>query len=95
MRTPRAALGAAAFALLAVAFISACSDSGGDEALPTPTDGPPSAEEQAYLDEVLEIDTLIGAVVVSVEGALEGSYATRGRLFDLVGEQDVYGVFEM
>lgn len=93
MRNPKAALGAVAFALLAVAFISACSDSGDDDTAPTPTEGPPSAEEQAYLDEILEIDTLIGAVVVGVEGALEGSYATRGRLFDLVGQQDVYGVF--
>ncbi len=92
-RNLKATLGAAAFALLAVAFIAACSDSGGDEALPTPTEGPPSVDEQAYLDEVLEIDTLIGAVVVSVEAALEGSYATRGRLFSLLDESDVHGTF--
>ena len=94
MRKPKATLGAAGFLLLAVALISACTDPGDDPAPPTPTEGPPTAEEQAYLDEILEIDTLIGAVVVSVEGALEGSYATRGRLFSLIDEQDVYGVFE-
>ncbi len=85
---------AAALLVLALAFLVACSDSGDGDAPPAATEGPPSAEEQAYLDEILKIDTLIGAVVVGVEGALEGSYATRGRLFDLVGQQDVYGVFE-
>jgi hypothetical protein len=86
---------AAVLLLLALIVLVACSDSGDDADSPTSTDGPPSVEEQAYLDEILEIDTLIGVVVVSVEGALEGSYATRGRLFDLVGNQEVYDVYEM
>ncbi len=85
---------AAAFVLIAVTFVAACSDSGNDEVPPPATERLPSADEQVYLDEILEIDTLIGAVVVSVEFALEGSYATRGRLFSLVGEQDVYGTLE-
>jgi len=86
---------AAALALLAVALISACSDSGESAPPPSPTAEPPiSSEEQAYLDEVLEIDTLIGAIVLRVETALEGSYATRGRLFSLVGEEDVYDTFQ-
>ena len=85
--------GAPLMVLMSVLVI-ACSDSG-DDAAPLPaTSSPPNATEQAYLDEVLEIDTLIGAVVVTVEAALEGSYATRGRLFTLIGEQDVYGTFE-
>ncbi len=84
---------AAAFLLLVLTALAACSESGDNDSPPT-LEGPPTAVEQAYLDQVLEIDTLIGVVVVSVEGALEGSYATRGRLFDLVSEQDVYDVFE-
>ena len=80
--------------LVAGVFAVACSDSGDSGPPPTATDEAPiSSEEQAYLDEVLAIDTLIGAIVVGVEGALEGSYATRGRLFSLLDEADVHSTF--
>ena len=86
---------AAGLIVVAAVFAIACSDSGDSGPPPSPTNKlSVSSEGQAYLDQVLEIDTLIGAIVVRVESALEGSYATRGRLFSLIDDEDVYDTFQ-
>lgn len=81
----------------------ACGGDGAPESAPPPTTAQPpdmldAAEltdaEAAYLEELRDIDARIADRVQVVEEALSTAYPTRGRLFQVVGEQELHGTFQ-